>query len=200
MAPFETRVARSWPRFYVGSYSFFSLLSDALLIFIIVHINTLNVGPAFLAMTSTAAFMDTSSSSFSPDGAVKVILTVLVIFFTLSDLVAFHAAVSNSITTTKISLGFWLLRTALTVVIFVATVVGIIVHGPFFGNSYIDPQSNQSSFWTSLALHFLYGWSLFVMLRDQRGERRDRWGFLVESQEKGVFDEEPTHGPIRLSV
>ncbi|KAF9342629.1 hypothetical protein BGX26_007158 [Mortierella sp. AD094] len=121
-------------------------------------------------------------------------LTGVIFFACLSIIlnsVDIYAAVRKSVTATKISLVFYFIGLVLFAF---GILVGVWVY--IFGTGetreLLIPVDIQ--FVLSAIYEVVYGWSLLVLLRDARGQARDKWGRLL-NYKNGELE---SAGPIRL--
>ncbi|KAG0368304.1 hypothetical protein BGX24_002875 [Mortierella sp. AD032] len=70
-------------------------------------------------------------------------------------------------------------------------ITGVVLHVPTLLNLFVNGRGEEITDWDlveyfvkGLALSLLDGWSLFVYMRDMKGQKRDSYGFLVEDKEK----------------
>ncbi|KAF9342638.1 hypothetical protein BGX26_007143 [Mortierella sp. AD094] len=171
MVAIREYMAQQWPRYVVGFFGSYGLL-DAIYIL---------------------ATFDYSVLKNPPTGGDLVALIALLVLACSSlilNSVVFYAAARKSVAATKISLVFYCIGVVLfgiTVLFLMAFIIGGVIPREMWG------QIGGEIVLTAI-LEAVYGWSLLVLLRDARGQARDKWGGLLNYR-NGELE---SAGPIRL--
>ncbi|KAF9173563.1 hypothetical protein BGX21_004010 [Mortierella sp. AD011] len=165
-------IEQQWPRYVVGLFGTYGLLSAIYLI--------VSTGHSLLKQPLT------EDERF---GAI-----VVLIFTSLSliqNSVVLYAAVRKSVAAVKFSLVFCCIGLVMSVISTLMLVAA------FFAG---DEESRKtiphigSQVILSFVLGIIYGWSLLVLLRDVRRQARGKWGRLLNYKN----EELESAGPIRL--
>ncbi|KAG0001707.1 hypothetical protein BGZ80_005651 [Entomortierella chlamydospora] len=172
MVAIRQYVAEQWPRYVVGLFGTYGLLS------------------AIYLIASTGR----SVRKNPPTEDERIGAIVVLIFASLSliqNSVVLYAAVRKSVAAVKFCLVIYCLGLVVSVISILMLAVA------FFSG---DEESRKtiphigSQVILSIVLNIAYGWSLLVLLRDVRGQARDKWGRLL-NYKNGELE---SAGPIRL--
>ncbi|KAI8602381.1 hypothetical protein EDD21DRAFT_427102 [Dissophora ornata] len=183
MVTFGTRVAQLWPRVFVGIWCVMDIC-----VRIAISFQDLQV------LTSRGFHLNSFLLSHKDNYKIPdSILFSFVVVPILVDLVTLYAAVYRSIPATKFSLAIFWFK-----VVYITLLLVMIVPTTFHGTALDDFP--LAIVFASIMGDVIYGYSLVVMLRDFRGQPRNRWGCLVALGENAVFEVEVpsvTSHPIR---
>ncbi|KAF8927367.1 hypothetical protein EDD21DRAFT_403699 [Dissophora ornata] len=186
MVAYQTRVAQLWPRAFVGIWSVSNIYDTIAATF---H------DPQVL--TSKGFHLDSFLLSHKDDPEIPdTVCFSIVATLILIDLASLYAAVHRSVPATKFSLAIFWFRIILSAVLLMSDVVKLFLDGTVLKN--FLPLVLVFGAFTEYAI---FGYSLVVMLRDFRGQPRDKLGRLLAESESGVFDEEVSstpHGPLNI--
>ncbi|KAG0366216.1 hypothetical protein BGX24_003794 [Mortierella sp. AD032] len=177
------KFSQEWPRYSVGMIATVGLkraIHAASFLF-----RMKSVFPDTYAEDSLAVLGVTPSTALRIQlGLHTGIASLAIILFTANSL-ALRGAIKRNPRNIRTAFMMWAIQ---GVVLYVPTLLYIFVN--VRGEEMAD-WDLVNYFGNGLALSLLDGWSMFVYMRDMKGQKRDSYGFLVEDKEKADLEKGP---------
>ncbi|KAF9083154.1 hypothetical protein BGX27_004232 [Mortierella sp. AM989] len=168
-------VVQQWPRYIVGLFASYDILNG---------LNMVLSGIQY-DMVYHSGDEAVTKASLLVGGSLSIIFSSITLY----------AAIRKSATAAKFSFVVFCYSMGLLVVLIALMTAVIIIAGkevlkeiPPIGETFIFAVI------LGVALQSVYGWSLLVLLRDTRGQARNKWGRLLTERDEDI----KSAGPIKL--
>ncbi|KAG0046334.1 hypothetical protein BGZ83_008495, partial [Gryganskiella cystojenkinii] len=190
MSTLKQRIAQQWPRFTVGLFAVWGLLSGLAFLWFGVHLNSL------MAKKLLDSLSESGLGPEEEDRIVKVTFIIMGSLVAMTNGIALFAAIRKSAWATKASLAVWFMQMSWVVLFMLLAVMTVLSMSHDDRKGLPRPSAWD---WFKMALDvgttLFHGWALLVFLRDLRHQQRNVWGKLVKTG--GVFEYQPVgEGPL----
>ncbi|KAF9088066.1 hypothetical protein BGX29_010037 [Mortierella sp. GBA35] len=193
MTTIKQRIAQQWPRYTVGLYAVWGLLSGLASLWLGVHLNS---------FTDKKFLHPLGQSELGPEEEDRLIKTTFLIMGSLmaiTNAIALYASIRKSVWATKASLVFWIAQMGAVSLFVIMALIALLSMSDEDRRELPRPSAwNYVKMALDIGLTAFHGWALLVFLRDLNHRSRNVWGRLVKSG--GVFEYEPVPvvGPVHL--
>ncbi|KAF9169127.1 hypothetical protein BGX21_007282 [Mortierella sp. AD011] len=193
MVALKQRIAQQWPRFTVGLYAVWGLVTGSAILWLGLQLDSLADKNLMIP------FYDSGLGPEEEDRLLKLMFTITGSFMVITNGIALYAAIRKSVWATKVALVVWFTEICWFVLIMAMTLIALL--------SMSDRDRRElpyPSVWKCVKIMLrvgstlFHGWALLVYLRDLKLRQRNIWGKLVKTG--GVFEYEPVEavGPLHL--